>query len=72
VERILATLLMLLVLELIKTLESNTILLEIHGELHGEKTDTLRLQLLKELTESVEYKKEQQFTHLFKELIVNK
>jgi hypothetical protein len=32
----------------------------------------LRLQLLKEQTESVEYKKEQQFTHLFKELTVNK
>ena len=54
---------LLLVMELIQPQDNNITLLEIHGELLGVIKDISRLQLLKELLESVEFNKHL-FTHL--------
>jgi hypothetical protein len=62
VELNLTTLSLLLVMELIQLQDNNTILLETHGELHGEIKDTSRSLQLKELLEFVEFNKHQ-FTH---------
>ena len=66
----LITLSLLLVMELIQPQDNNITLLEIHGELLGVIKDISRLQLSKELLESVEFNKHL-FTHLQIDIQIN-
>lgn len=61
---------LLLVMELIQPQDNNITLLEIHGELLGVIKDISRLQLSKELLESVEFNKHL-FTHLQIDIQIN-